>query len=97
MPLATSTMIRTAGAQDLPLLADVLARAFQDDPVFAWSIRDPADGRARLPALFETFAEVFLPHDETYLTDDRTSAAVSAPASVGAHPARGSPSGARNC
>ena len=42
MPLATSTMIRTAGAQDLPLLADVIALAFQDDPVFAWSIRDPA-------------------------------------------------------
>jgi len=89
MPLATSTMIRAAGAEDLPLLADVLARAFQDDPVFAWSIRDPADRRARLPAMFETFAEVFLPHHETYLTEDRTSAALWAPAGV--DPLQGAP------
>jgi GNAT superfamily N-acetyltransferase len=89
VPLTTSTAIRTACAEDLPVLADVLARAFQDDPVFAWSIPDPDERRARLPALFATFAEVFLPHDDTYLTEDLASVALWAPAGV--DPLEGAP------
>lgn len=89
MPLATTTEIRTARTEDVPILADILARAFQDDPVFTWSIQDPQERRAGLPALFAAFAEVYLPHDHTYLTDDGLGAALWAP--PGVDPLEGEP------
>jgi GNAT superfamily N-acetyltransferase len=74
--------IDSAGAADVPVLAGVLARAFQDDPVFAWSIPDEGRRLARLPAVFAAFADVYLPYDETYVAGDGAAAALWAPAGV---------------
>ena len=67
---------------DVPAVASVLARAFQHDPLFAWSIPDPDRRRAHLPAVFTAFAELYLPHEETYLTEDGAGAALWAPTNV---------------
>lgn len=69
---------------DLPTLSHTLARAFHDDPVLSWVVPDPKLRRTRLPAVFETFAEIYLTHDETYLAGDGAAAALWAPA--GAEP-----------
>ncbi len=82
MPLGTTTGIEPAETTDVPMLASVLAHAFQDDPVFAWCIPDPTRRRARLPGVYAAFAEVFLPHEETYVTSDGVGAAMWAPAGV---------------
>ncbi len=78
----TTVALSRATTADLPAVAGVLARAFHDDPVFAWSIPDPDRRRARLPAVFNAFAELYLPHEETYLTTDGAGAALWAPANV---------------
>lgn len=82
MSTQTTAAIDPAETADVPLLAAVLAHAFQDDPVFSWSIPDPTRRRARLPGVFAAFAEAFLPHDETYITADGAGAALWAPAGV---------------
>ncbi len=46
--------ISTATRQDVPRLADVLARAFHDDPEFLWALPDPADRPRRLRRIFGT-------------------------------------------
>ena len=81
MSQTTVTVTRAATA-DVPAVASVLARAFQHDPVFAWSIPDPDRRRARLPGVFTAFAELYLPHEETYLTADGAGAALWAPTGV---------------
>ena len=83
MSQMTLTITR-ATPVDVPAVASVLARAFHDDPVFTWSIPDPHRRRARLPAVFTAFAELYLPHEETYLTGDGdgAGAALWAPAHV---------------
>ncbi len=47
--------VRTAGDADARAVAAMLARAFHDDPVFAWLIPNDARRAARLPQLFEMF------------------------------------------
>ncbi|MET0270739.1 MAG: GNAT family N-acetyltransferase [Sphingomonas sp.] len=49
MPIAT---IRPATPDDREAVAVMLARAFHDDPAFAWIFPDPGDRAARLPRLF---------------------------------------------
>ncbi|QBI20108.1 N-acetyltransferase [Egibacter rhizosphaerae] len=71
-----------ATTADVPMVAGVLARSFQDDPVFTWSIPDPDRRRARLPTVFTAFAKLYLPHEEIYLTEGGTGAAIWAPAHV---------------
>ena len=78
----TTVTITHATPADVPAVAGVLARAFQDDPMFVWSIPDPDRRRACLPAMFAAFAELYVPHAETYLTDDGSGAALWAPAGV---------------
>lgn len=79
MTSAATTDIAPAGAVDLPALSTALARAFHDDPVFAWIVPDPSRRRARLPSVFAAFAEVYLPHGETYMAGDGAGAALWAP------------------
>lgn len=62
----TSEVLR-AGPDDVAAISDVLARAFQDDPVHVWLVPE-ARARARLlPEVFAAFAEAYLPHGETYV------------------------------
>jgi len=74
MPTTTSVphvRVRDATATDLPRLAQVLTRAFADDPVTAWCFPDPADRVERLGRFYE---ELFLPRmalgRDEILTDD---------------------------
>jgi GNAT superfamily N-acetyltransferase len=46
--------ISAATRADLPAVADVLARAFHDDPEFLWALPDPADRPRRLRRIFGT-------------------------------------------
>lgn len=80
MPVAATIDIAPATPGDVPALSRALARAFHDDPVFRWVIPDAAARRARLPALFAAFAEVYLRHGETYVTGQDAGAALWAPA-----------------
>jgi ribosomal protein S18 acetylase RimI-like enzyme len=48
--------VRPARRSDVPALAGVLARAFQDDPVFSWLQPDPATRAATLPGFFAAMA-----------------------------------------
>ena len=75
---ASMIPVRATGA-DLPTLSHTLARAFHDDPVLSWIVPDPELRRTRLPAAFETFGEIYLTHDETYLAGDGAAAALWAP------------------
>jgi GNAT superfamily N-acetyltransferase len=79
--VASMTTVR-ASSTDASTIGLALARAFQDDPVLSWIVPDAERRRARLPAVFETFAEVFLPHDETHLLSDGAGAALWAPPGV---------------
>ena len=47
-------VVRPATASDVDNLADVLARAFHDDPPLAWLLPDPATRPARLRRMFRT-------------------------------------------
>jgi GNAT superfamily N-acetyltransferase len=50
----TAVTVRPAQAADVRPLAAVLARAFYDDPPFAWMLPNPADRLGRLDRLFAT-------------------------------------------
>lgn len=47
--------VRDATRSDIPELARVLGRAFDDDPVMEWMWPDPADRRRGLPRMFAAF------------------------------------------
>lgn len=81
--------IARAGAADRDALSEVLARAFQDDPVLGYVVPDAARRRERLPAVFAAFADVYLPHDESYLAADGAGGALWAP--PGSEPLSGEP------
>lgn len=74
-----SIVVGKAGTSDAAEVAQTLAQAFFDDPVFRWWI--PADGRRRqiLPAFFAAATNSFLPGDELYRAADGTGAAVWSP------------------
>lgn len=62
-------------------LADVLARAFQEDPVFTWWISDADRRRVTLPPFFELFVETFVVHGLVYADTDTTGTVVWGPPS----------------
>jgi GNAT superfamily N-acetyltransferase len=74
--------VAPAGPADANAIGAVLARAFEDDPVFGWAIPGTADRRARLHSVFAAFADAYLPYGETYVTGDGAGAALWAPAGV---------------
>jgi GNAT superfamily N-acetyltransferase len=69
--------VRKADANELPVLASVLARAFFDDPVFVWMLPDAS---RRLETQERFFAlvlrELFLSQEESYTTDGFAGVAV---------------------
>lgn len=60
--------MRTATSDDIPHLAEVLGRAFQDDPVTSWIMPDPERRRRNLPAVYAMqLRTVFIAQQATQL------------------------------
>ncbi len=79
MPL-TPPPVRRATADDAPALAQVLARAFQDDPVMSWVCPDARRREEHGRRFFGARLRRLLPHEEVWTTDDLGGAALWAPA-----------------
>ena len=58
--------VRRATADDVPALADALARAFHDDPVFRWMFPTEAGRRRWGRRFFEIRTRQFLPQEEVH-------------------------------
>jgi GNAT superfamily N-acetyltransferase len=72
--------IRKASADDIPRLADSLARAFHDDPAWSHLLPDPGDRTERLRLFFETeLREIAVPLGLVWTTEEVIGAAVWAP------------------
>jgi ribosomal protein S18 acetylase RimI-like enzyme len=74
--------VRPASIHDLARVGLALSRAFQDDPVFVWSVPDSDRRREVLPGLFTIFAAAFQRHGHVYRTADGTGAALWVPPGV---------------
>jgi GNAT superfamily N-acetyltransferase len=72
--------VRKATRDDVSWLAQTLGRAFEDDPVFGWIL---PDDRTRLDRITKLHAleltHIFLRHQATFTTPDRTGGAIWAP------------------
>ncbi len=77
-----STLVRRATSGDVPLMAEVLARAMEDDPEIRWMFpRSRTRGRV-LPQVFAAMIlHLYLPFDEVFTTDDYSAAALWLPPS----------------
>jgi len=89
------TGVRLAVPDDIPVLAHVLALAFDSDPVTRWHV--PEDAR-RLPLMTRFFAfalgSIFLPLGAVWTADDRSGVAVWMPHQSGqASPSATEPTG----
>jgi ribosomal protein S18 acetylase RimI-like enzyme len=72
--------VRKASAEDAPLLADALARAFQDDPGWSHLLPDASDRTRRLRLFFETeLSGIALAQGLVWTTEEVVGAAVWAP------------------
>jgi ribosomal protein S18 acetylase RimI-like enzyme len=71
---AANITIARAEVADVSTINRVLARAFQDDPVFRWLIPDERARQRALPEVFGAFTEVYVDHGETYLVDEAAAA-----------------------
>jgi len=72
--------IRKASPEDIPRLADSLARAFQDDPGWSHVLPDPGDRTERLRLFFETeLRGVAMPLGLVWTTEEVVGGAVWAP------------------
>src|SRR5256885_16234383 len=61
--------VRPATSEEIPRMADVLARAFFDDPAFSWVLREDADRIRVLVRGFELFLRrVWLEQEHTHTT-----------------------------
>lgn len=80
--MTTTMQIDRATTSDVPRISSTLAEAFHADPVFTWIVGDADARRARLPAVFEAFAHVYVPLDESYVAGDGAGAALWSPAGV---------------
>lgn len=70
MTIVPSTVVRRSAAADQPAISRVLAGAFADDPVCAWTIPGAARRRAILPALFALFAAAYQPLGTSDVVED---------------------------
>lgn len=72
-----AAIIRKATADDVPRIARALARAFYDDPVFAWLDPDDSERMRRSERGFAFYLrKMYLSHDECYTTEEGTGAAL---------------------
>lgn len=74
------TSIRRATAADVPAVIDLLVRAFDDDPVMNWLIRQDERRAAAFHRFFEiSVRDLTMPHGYVFTTDDHAGAAAWAP------------------
>ena len=80
-PVASESSVRHVVRGDLDALAGVLARAFDEDPVFCAILPDDAHRRRTLPVLFREWIRLLhLPHPSTsWTTEDLAGAALWSP------------------
>lgn len=72
--------VRRAGSDDVTVLATVLARAFDDDPVSMYAFPDDERRRRALPRFFEVeLAREYMRDGEIYTTEDLAGAALWGP------------------
>jgi ribosomal protein S18 acetylase RimI-like enzyme len=75
-PAAKAPTIRRAITTDRRELADTLARAFDDDPVWSWLFPDPASRERRSAQVFHAYLRDALNVGEVYTTPDRSGASL---------------------
>ena len=78
-PKSASTLvsIRKASIEDVPALADALARGFHDDPGWSHLLPDPGERTERLRVFFETeLLGLAVPHGLVWTTDEVAGGAV---------------------
>jgi ribosomal protein S18 acetylase RimI-like enzyme len=72
--------VRLLGAEDVVPVAAVLARAFDDDPIFRAILPAPEHRSRALRALFEEWTRILhLPHPTSFTTDEHAGAALWSP------------------
>lgn len=76
MSRSTNIIPAVATCDDIDTLAHVLTRAFSDDPVAQWFVRQDERREERSVRLFRWFLNDAVPHGLTYTTPDRTGAAL---------------------
>ena len=72
------TTVRLATLNDLPQIAHVQMRAFEDDPLITWML-PPDDFDRRATLLFDCMIRASMIHESIYTTDDGVCTAVWAP------------------
>ena len=72
------TTVRLATLDDSPQLAQVLMRAFEDDPLVTWML-PPENFERRATLLFDSLIRASIVHESIYTTDDGVCTAVWAP------------------
>ncbi len=66
-----------AGVRDIPVLRDVLVRAFNDDPFTNWIVKPDQKRTERLIAMFDCTLRAFgIPNGHLYTNNEKTGAAV---------------------
>lgn len=72
--------VRKAGRADVPVLEDVLTRAFEDDPLLAWIIRNDTPAHDHLKSYLSFALRVAtMPYGDVYTTDGLHGAALWSP------------------
>jgi GNAT superfamily N-acetyltransferase len=74
--MASAEGVRRAGPADAQAIAEILDRAFMNEPVNCWVFPDPADRARRQPGFFRLYADHALAIGEVYLTTDGGGAAL---------------------
>jgi hypothetical protein len=73
---AAGTTARAAVWADADALAASMARAFHDDPLITFLLRDETTRAAKMPRLFRLLFKLGLPHGACDVTDDYEAAAL---------------------
>jgi GNAT superfamily N-acetyltransferase len=76
--IGSVTTVRLATLDDVPQMAHVQMRAFQDDPLITWML-PPEDFDRRATLLFDSLIRASMLHESIYTTDDVVGAAMWAP------------------
>ena len=64
-----ASVITPATLSERAKVASILSSAFYDDPIFSWVYPDPVRRARSITPCFELFANAFIPHGATYITD----------------------------